>query len=221
MFLRFITLWSARISALVKVLSGRLRECRKRGDLSDFETGKVIGACLVYACVIETATLRGIFRATVSEVMPGYRSHGKTIQRRGRMGENQNWKEEIDRRTRRRILLKTSAAQVTTYLYILEYWTICFHKLSAVAITKLLTLITVILRYMNDGVTAIRPAQHKKEACETAGRTVQPSLEQLSEIHRLPWPEQSPHMIITEPLHSVYETGVRKRFLPPTPLEKV
>jgi hypothetical protein len=38
------------------------------------------------------------------------------------------------------------------------------------------------------------------------------------ELQYIPWPAQSPDLNITEPLWSVLETGVRKRFPPLTPL---
>jgi hypothetical protein len=39
------------------------------GDLSHFERGQIIGACLAGASVTESTTLLGVLRATVSEVM--------------------------------------------------------------------------------------------------------------------------------------------------------
>jgi predicted transcriptional regulator len=48
------------------------------GDLSDFERGHIIGARLAVASVAKTATLLGLSRATVSEVMSAYTNHGKT-----------------------------------------------------------------------------------------------------------------------------------------------
>jgi transposase len=51
---------------------------RKMGDLSYFEGEQIVGARLVEASVTETATLLGISRATISEVMSAYTDHGKT-----------------------------------------------------------------------------------------------------------------------------------------------
>jgi hypothetical protein len=42
------------------------------GDLSDFERGQIVGACLAEKSVIKTATLLGVSRATVSTVMSAY-----------------------------------------------------------------------------------------------------------------------------------------------------
>jgi hypothetical protein len=48
------------------------------GDLSSFERGRIVGACLAGASVTKTATLLGVSRATGSKVMSAYMSHGKT-----------------------------------------------------------------------------------------------------------------------------------------------
>jgi hypothetical protein len=45
--------------------------------------------------------------------------------------------------------------------------------------------------------------------------------EHKDEIKHLPWPPQSPHLNITEPLWSVLETTVRNRFPPPTSLKQL
>jgi hypothetical protein len=42
--------------------------------------------------------------------------------------------------------------------------------------------------------------------------------EHEDELQHHPWPAQSPHLNITEPLWSILETRARNRFLPPTPL---
>jgi hypothetical protein len=42
------------------------------GDFSDFERGQIVGAHLVGASVIKSATLLGVSRATVSEIMLAY-----------------------------------------------------------------------------------------------------------------------------------------------------
>jgi hypothetical protein len=49
------------------------------GDLSDFGTGQIVGACLAVASVIKTATLLGVSGAVVSKVMTAYTNHGKTL----------------------------------------------------------------------------------------------------------------------------------------------
>jgi C-terminal processing protease CtpA/Prc len=48
------------------------------GALSDYDRGQIVGVPLAGAFVIETATLLGASRATVSKVMSAYTNHGKT-----------------------------------------------------------------------------------------------------------------------------------------------
>jgi predicted transcriptional regulator len=48
------------------------------GDLSDFERGQIIDACLDGATVTKTTTLLGVSRATVSKVMSTYMNQRKT-----------------------------------------------------------------------------------------------------------------------------------------------
>jgi hypothetical protein len=48
------------------------------GDLSNFESGQIVGVHLAGASVIKTATLLGASRATVFKVMLVYTNHGKT-----------------------------------------------------------------------------------------------------------------------------------------------
>jgi hypothetical protein len=47
-------------------------------DLSNFQTGQVIGAHLAGASVTKMANLWGVFRAAVLKVMTAYTYHGKT-----------------------------------------------------------------------------------------------------------------------------------------------
>jgi transposase len=65
------------------------------GDLSDFERGQIVGARLAGASVIETATLLGISRATVSKVMSAYTNHGKTTSAKRNSGRKSTLTEEI------------------------------------------------------------------------------------------------------------------------------
>jgi hypothetical protein len=51
------------------------------GDLSNFERGQIIGACLAGASVTKSAILLGVLRAAVSKVMFAYTNHGKTVLR--------------------------------------------------------------------------------------------------------------------------------------------
>jgi hypothetical protein len=47
-----------------------MRKNWKMGDLSNFERGHIIDACLAGASVTKTAILLGVLRATASKVMP-------------------------------------------------------------------------------------------------------------------------------------------------------
>jgi uncharacterized cupin superfamily protein len=47
------------------------------GDLSNFETGQILGAHLAVASVTSTTTLLGVSRTTVSNIMSAYTNHGK------------------------------------------------------------------------------------------------------------------------------------------------
>jgi hypothetical protein len=48
------------------------------GDLSDFQTGQILGACLAEASIIKSVTFFGGSRSAVAEVMTAYTNHGKT-----------------------------------------------------------------------------------------------------------------------------------------------
>jgi transposase len=54
-----------------------LQKNRKMEDLSDFERGQIVGARLAGASMTKTATLLGVSRATVSEVMSACMNYGK------------------------------------------------------------------------------------------------------------------------------------------------
>jgi predicted transcriptional regulator len=55
--------------------------------LTDFERGQIVGAHLAGAFVTETATLLGVSKATVSEVMSAYTNHGKTTSAKRKSAE--------------------------------------------------------------------------------------------------------------------------------------
>jgi hypothetical protein len=66
------------VSALVFLLSDSL--CKRIGKWETYPISKedIIGVHLAEASVTKTATLLGVSRATVSEVMLAYANHGKT-----------------------------------------------------------------------------------------------------------------------------------------------
>jgi hypothetical protein len=111
MFFHLFTLCSDRVSALVIVLSDSPCENRKTGDLSDFERGQSVDARLAGASVTKTATLLGVPRATLSNVMPAYTNRGKTSAKRN-SGQKSTLTER-DRRTLRRIVSKSHRTAAT------------------------------------------------------------------------------------------------------------
>jgi transposase len=90
------------------------------GDLSDFERQQIVGARLVEASVTQSATLLGVSRATVSEVMSAYTDHGKTKSGKRNSGRNSTLTER-DRRTLRRIYFEKSQTYCSTGDSITEY----------------------------------------------------------------------------------------------------
>jgi hypothetical protein len=88
------------------------------GYLSAFERGLIVGAHLVTASMIKTATL-GVLRATVSKVMLSYTNRGNTSSVKRNSGQKSTLPER-DRRTMRIVLKnhRTTSAQVTTKLNI-------------------------------------------------------------------------------------------------------
>jgi transposase len=73
------------------------------GDLSVFERGQIIGACLAGASVTKTATLLGVSIATVTKVILAYTHHGKTTSAK----RNNGWKSTLTEKyhnTMRRIV---------------------------------------------------------------------------------------------------------------------
>jgi transposase len=82
--------------------------------LSDSKIGQIIGARLAGASVTKPATVFGVSRATVSEVMSAYTNHGKTTSAKSNSGRKSTLTER-DRRTLRRSVSenhRTTAAQV-------------------------------------------------------------------------------------------------------------
>jgi len=59
------------------------------GDLSDFQRGQIVGEHLTGASVTYMATLLGVYRTAVSNVMTSYTNHGRHHQLRGTVAENQ------------------------------------------------------------------------------------------------------------------------------------
>jgi hypothetical protein len=79
MFFHLFLLCSACVKALVIVLSrSQCERIGKMGDLSDFESEHIVGACLSGASVTNIATLLGVSSAKVSKIMVAYMNHGKT-----------------------------------------------------------------------------------------------------------------------------------------------
>ncbi|XP_055932000.1 uncharacterized protein LOC129962278 [Argiope bruennichi] len=89
-------------------------------DLSDFQTGQIVGGRLAGACVSETSQRLGVSGGTVSEVMAAYTQRGKT----SLANQNSGRKEKLGERGRRvlkRIVMSkkpTTAEKVTADLNI-------------------------------------------------------------------------------------------------------
>jgi transposase len=85
------------------------------GELSDFETGQMVGARLAGASVTKTATLLGVLKETVSKVMSAYANHGKTTSAKRDSGRKSALTERDCRRLRRIVWKnhKIIEAQVT------------------------------------------------------------------------------------------------------------
>ena len=84
-------------------------------DLSDFQSGQMVGAHLAGASVTKTATLLGVSRAAVSKVMMTYTNHGSTSSAK-RNGGRKPKLSEMDCRTLKRIVSinhRSTAAKVT------------------------------------------------------------------------------------------------------------
>ena len=90
------------------------------GDLSDFQRGQTVGACLAGAYVTKTATLLGVSRAAVSKVMMTYTKHGRTSSAKRNSGQKPKLSEGV-RHTLKRIESinhRTTAAEVRVTLTI-------------------------------------------------------------------------------------------------------
>ena len=55
-------------------------------DLSDFEKGPIVGACMAGALITKTAKLLDFSRATISRTMSEFEKHGKVSNNRSSSG---------------------------------------------------------------------------------------------------------------------------------------
>jgi predicted transcriptional regulator len=79
----------------------------KKGDLSDFQRGNIVGACFTGASVTKMATLLGVSGTAVSNVTTAYTYHGKTSSARRNSGQKPKLSER-DRHTLKRTVSKIS-----------------------------------------------------------------------------------------------------------------
>jgi len=63
------------------------------GDVSDFQRGRIVGACLAGTSVTKMANLLGVSRAAVSKVMKSYTHHGRTSSAKRNSGQKQKLSE--------------------------------------------------------------------------------------------------------------------------------
>jgi len=57
------------------------------GDLSDFQKGRTVAACLAGASVNKISTLLGVSNAAVSKAMTAYTNHKKTLSAKRNSGQ--------------------------------------------------------------------------------------------------------------------------------------
>ena len=79
------------------------------GDMSDFQKGKIDGACVAAAYIPKTAILLGVSGATVPKVITVYINHGK-MPSADRNSDRKPQQSERDCRTLQRIVSKNHAA---------------------------------------------------------------------------------------------------------------
>jgi hypothetical protein len=98
---------------LVMIQYQYVRKNWKMGDLSDSESGQIIGVHLPGVSGTKTIILLGVSRVIVSKVMSAYTNRGKTTSVKTNSGQKSTFT-ETDHRTSRTVLKNHStAAQVT------------------------------------------------------------------------------------------------------------
>jgi len=106
------------IAVNIYINISNIKKYCKMGDLSDFQRGQIVGACVAGASVTKTATLLGVSRAAVYKVMTTYTHHGRTSSAKRNSGQKPKLNER-DCRTLKRIVSinhRSTAAKVTAEL---------------------------------------------------------------------------------------------------------
>jgi hypothetical protein len=124
-FFHLFILCSAHVSSFFILLSDSLHERIRKLETSDFERGKIIGACLAGASMTKIVTLLGVLRPTVSKVISEHTNHGMTTSVKRNSGRKSTLTKKNHRTLRRTVLKKpqnycSTGDSRTEYVFIVK-----------------------------------------------------------------------------------------------------